>query len=416
MTHRRTVVRHAPGKLFIAGEYAVVEPGTPAILVAVDRHVTVTVSDSGPGPGSGHGHDPDSGPGPGSGPGSGSGHGHDPGHGSGPGSGALSGEGGVVITSDLAPYRARWQWRGDRLGTGDADDGHRARGALAHVVSAIEIVGRLLVERGLAVPSLSVSVSSRLHEGGTKFGLGSSGAVTVATVDAVTSFCGLDLSPEARFRLALLATAGIDARASGGDLAASTWGGWIRYRAPDRAAVLDLAGRRGVEAALREPWPGFSVRRLPPPQGLVLEVGWTGKPASTAALVAGLDRRRAWRGSASHLRFVATTTDCVDASTAALERGDGPDLLRRIRRARQELARLDDEVGLGIFTTGLTALCDTAEAVGGAAKPSGAGGGDCGIALLDAEAAPAIAGLRERWAAAGVRHLPIRPTMERSEE
>ena len=34
----------APGKLYIAGEYAVVEPGHPAILVAVDRFVTVSVS------------------------------------------------------------------------------------------------------------------------------------------------------------------------------------------------------------------------------------------------------------------------------------------------------------------------------------------------------------------------------------
>ena len=31
----------APGKLYVAGEYAVVEPGHPAILVAVDRFLTV---------------------------------------------------------------------------------------------------------------------------------------------------------------------------------------------------------------------------------------------------------------------------------------------------------------------------------------------------------------------------------------
>ena len=32
-----------PGKLFIAGEYAVVEPGHPAIIVAVDQFVTVAL-------------------------------------------------------------------------------------------------------------------------------------------------------------------------------------------------------------------------------------------------------------------------------------------------------------------------------------------------------------------------------------
>lgn len=375
MTAQQVVVRRAPGKLFIAGEYAVVDPGTPAILVAVDRYVTVTASG---------------------------------------GDGA-----GVVITSDLLAQPVRWQWHQGRLhpaGTPAGTGGEgRAREGLAHVVAAIETVGRLLAERGRTAPALRLAVSSGLHENGTKFGLGSSGAVTVASVAAVAAWCDLELSHEARYRLAMLATAGIEAKASGGDLAASTWGGWITYQAPDRAAVLDLARRRGVQEALRAPWPGFSVRRLPPPRGLSLEVGWTGAPASTASLVSGL-YRRTWRGSASHRKFVETSTGLVHACTAALERGDRDDLLHQIRRARGELARLDEEVGLGIFTTRLTALCDAAEAVGGAAKPSGAGGGDCGIALLDAETSLDIAYVREQWATAGVRPLPIRPATEGNEE
>lgn len=37
----------APGKLYIAGEYAVVETGHPAIIVAIDQFVTVTVKVAG---------------------------------------------------------------------------------------------------------------------------------------------------------------------------------------------------------------------------------------------------------------------------------------------------------------------------------------------------------------------------------
>jgi phosphomevalonate kinase len=157
------------------------------------------------------------------------------------------------------------------------------------------------------------------------------------------------------------------------------------------------------------------VRRLPPPAGLSLEVGWTGSPASTPDLVSGL-HRRTWRGSPSHRDFLHTTDTFVSAAVTALEDGDGPGLLRQIRRARQELARLDDEVGLGIFTPELTALADAAEAVGGAAKPSGAGGGDCGIALLDADAPDDISHVRQRWAAAGVLPLPLSPAIEGIEE
>nr|Q9KWG3.1 RecName: Full=Phosphomevalonate kinase; Short=PMK [Streptomyces sp. CL190]BAB07792.1 phosphomevalonate kinase [Streptomyces sp. CL190] len=370
-TGQRTIVRHAPGKLFVAGEYAVVDPGNPAILVAVDRHISVTVSDAD----------------------------------------ADTGAADVVISSDLGPQAVGWRWHDGRLVVRDPDDGQQARSALAHVVSAIETVGRLLGERGQKVPALTLSVSSRLHEDGRKFGLGSSGAVTVATVAAVAAFCGLELSTDERFRLAMLATAELDPKGSGGDLAASTWGGWIAYQAPDRAFVLDLARRVGVDRTLKAPWPGHSVRRLPAPKGLTLEVGWTGEPASTASLVSDL-HRRTWRGSASHQRFVETTTDCVRSAVTALESGDDTSLLHEIRRARQELARLDDEVGLGIFTPKLTALCDAAEAVGGAAKPSGAGGGDCGIALLDAEASRDITHVRQRWETAGVLPLPLTPALE----
>ncbi|MEV5906311.1 hypothetical protein [Streptomyces sp. NPDC052127] len=106
----------------------------------------------------------------------------------------------------------------------------------------------------------------------------------------------------------------------------------------------------------------------------------------------------------------------MNAATDALETGDDGALLHQIRRAREELARLDAEERLGIFTPELTALCAAAEAVGGAAKPSGAGGGDCGIALLDAAAGHDIAHVRQRWAATGVQPLSVGPTPERNQE
>lgn len=222
-TGRPPVVRRAPGKLFVAGEYAVVEPGNPAVLVAVDRGVTATVTEpAGPG---------------------------------------------VLVSSDLLAAPVRWIRRGEGLDPVGVEDADRARRELAHVLAALRTVTRLLAEHGRPAPELDIAISSELHRGGVKFGLGSSGAVTVATVAAVAAHCGLTLSAEERYRLALLASAELDPKGSGGDLAASTWGGWIAYRAPDRAAVLDLVRRRGVAGALAEPWPGFEVRRLPSPRG-----------------------------------------------------------------------------------------------------------------------------------------------------
>ena len=40
------ITARAPGKLFIAGEYAVVTPGEPSVLVAVDRYLTTRLTES----------------------------------------------------------------------------------------------------------------------------------------------------------------------------------------------------------------------------------------------------------------------------------------------------------------------------------------------------------------------------------
>lgn len=364
MSGERTVVRQAPGKLFVAGEYAVVEPGNPALLAAVDRCVTATVT------------------------------------------GVPTGGAEVEVVSALAPRTVRLR-RGERGLVGrDAEDARLARERLAPLVSAVEVVDELLAERGLPRPSLRIAVDSGLHQDGRKYGLGSSGAVTVATLDAVAAWWGVELSrPEDRYRLALLASARLNPAPSGGDLAASAFGGWLRYRSPDRAAVLEVARHGGVEEALRTPWPGLEIRRLPPPTGLTVEVGWTRRPASTASQVADL-RTRNWRGGAAHQRFLERSAACVEAAAEALDRGEADGLLSAVRRARWLLAGLESEAGISVFTRELTALCDAAEQCGGAGKPSGAGGGDCGVALLPAAAE--LSRLRAHWAAAGVAPLPVR--------
>ena len=361
------VVRRAPGKLFIAGEYAVVDAGNPAVLVAVDRYVTVRVGDH-------------------------------------PG-------GGVRVRSDLGGQQVRFTWAGHTL------QPHDAAGAagLVHVVAAIEHVAAVLAEHGRPLPQCTVEVESTLHETGRKYGLGSSGAVTVAVIDAVAAYCGLRLGTEERLKLALLTTVSLDPRASGGDVAASTYGGWIRYQAPDRAQVAALAARAGTAGALAASWPQLSVRRVPAPAGLLLQVGWTGTPASSTALVAGL-HARGWRGTAAHAAFTSASNHCVRRLVTALEDKDDAGALAQIRAARQALAQLDAQVGLGVFTPLLDELVAAAEAAGGAAKPSGAGGGDCGIALLDAADPARPAELHRRWTDAGVLPLPLGVAAEGDEE
>uniref|UniRef100_A0AAU2JXB8 Phosphomevalonate kinase n=1 Tax=Streptomyces sp. NBC_00049 TaxID=2903617 RepID=A0AAU2JXB8_9ACTN len=358
-----TVTHSAPGKLFIAGEYAVLEPGQPAIVIAVDRYVTVEAST------------PETGD--------------------------------VVLATDLLTREVHLQRTRTGLRPTDPADIEHLTGALAHLVSVVETVDRLRAELALAPLPVRLTVRSTLHETGVKIGLGSSGAVTVATVAALADFYTLSLTPELRFRLAMLAGIRVDAGASGGDLAASTWGGWLSYQAPDRTLLLHSLKREGVLGTLYATWPGLAVRGLRPPTTLALHIGWCGKPASTSAHIVRLNRT-GLRSTPSFGRFLEASHSCVTTAIHALQ-DDSPDtLLSAVHKARTLLAGLDADTQLGIFTSRLNDLCAAAQACGGAGKPSGAGGGDCGIAFLP-HTVPAHT-LHTRWQTAGITPLALQAT------
>ncbi|GAB3049720.1 phosphomevalonate kinase [Sediminivirga luteola] len=345
----------AAGKLFVAGEYAVVEPGNPSVLVAVDRFVSVELTPSV--------------------------------------------DQGRIHSDQYGRQPLVWRRDAGRIVL------ERQDRPADYVPVAIDTVERFAAERGTSLSFYELAITSELDDvNGRKFGLGSSAAVTVATVRAVAEYYGLDLTPLEVFKLSLLATIDVNPRASGGDIAASVFGGWIAYSAPDREALAARLRTESVAAIVGSDWPDLSVRRVSAPRSLRLVVGWTGEPASTSRYVSELSGRQ-WRQSAHYERFLDASGACVSGLIAALDADDAPGALRSIRTARGLLSELSTAASLNIETPELAALCRAAEAVGGAGKPSGAGGGDCGIALLPAEAD--LAPLLRRWEQEDIRHLAL---------
>ena len=75
---------------------------------------------------------------------------------------------------------------------------------------------------------------------GKKYGLGSSAAVTVATIKALSEFYELNLSKEHLFKLASIAHLNVQGNGSLGDIAASVYGGWIAYHSFDKECLKSL--------------------------------------------------------------------------------------------------------------------------------------------------------------------------------
>lgn len=166
---------------------------------------------------------------------------------------------------------------------------------------------------------------------------------------------------------------------SGADVAASTYGGIVRF----------TPGRRWLPR----------VAAMPRPVDAILLAAWTGAAAATTKLVAGYN---ALPRDARH-DFVRASRASVDCLARALRRGSLSS--HALDAGGAALARLAGATNLPLLTPRLRELVAIARAHGVAAKPSGAGGGDCGIALTtDAKLARRV---RAAWQAAGLQPLDL---------
>ncbi|WP_242973103.1 mevalonate kinase family protein [Weissella cibaria] len=147
------VMAKAPGKLYLAGEYAVTLPGQPSIIMAVDRFVTVNLD---------------------------------------PRTDAL-----ISVTSNLLGHR---ELSSSELLTVALDDDWRL------VLRTLQLIQTYAIENGQPFTGLTVSIDSQLTMAGQKLGLGSSAAVVMALIKAYVALSELPMSSIQQYKLGALAT------------------------------------------------------------------------------------------------------------------------------------------------------------------------------------------------------------------
>jgi mevalonate kinase len=187
-----------------------------------------------------------------------------------------------------------------------------------------------------------------------EFGFGSSSAVTVAFAKALTTLYGLNLTNQELFELCYRAVLDVQGVGSGFDIAAAIWGGTLYYVTP--AKVLDQ----------------LDVKALP------LVVGYTGIKADTPTLIRMVENERKQQPEKINGLFDQSRT-IVDAARTAVVAGDW----QKVGELMQQNQTLLEE--LNVSSIKLNKLIGAAERAGAyGAKLSGAGGGDCMIAVTEA--------------------------------
>lgn len=352
----KLITEKAPGKLYIAGEYAVVENGYPAILVALDQFVTCSIEES-------------------------------------------AAEVGKIISRQYHNNALQWHRLGEQMVVDNRDN------PFSYILSAIKVTEEYARSFARELRIFDLHIDSQLDsDSGKKYGLGSSAAVTVATVKALCRFYNLPVTKNEIFKLAAIAHFEVQGNGSLGDVAASVYGGWIAYHSFDRQWLAQQRKYLDLRTLVDLPWPDLKIESLKAPSNLQLLIGWTGKPASTSQLVDKISLFKA-RQQKEYRQFLEDSKHCIQRMVDGFHNADLESIKNEIRYNRELLKQLGTNSGVHIETPVLNKLCEIAEDFGGAAKTSGAGGGDCGIVAIDRDSNFKL--VLKKWAANKIEQLPL---------
>lgn len=348
---------HIPGKLYLAGEYAVTQPYHAAIVFAVDRFISLHLE-------------------------------------------PCPKDQASIQSTGFQDQALGWKRRGDDFQL------EKKQPALDFLVQLIRFVESYAKSCGCQLASYRLKISSQLDSSdGKKFGLGSSGAVSVGISRILSDFYQLQLTPLQIFKLATLAQLALGKNGSFGDLAASSFGGCLYYQCFDKPALQQLKENKSISELIDLPWKGLVIQSLSLHPDLQLEVGWTQEPASTDQLVDQMEQAEERATPFSEKEFWSASNRIVHDLVPALEENQFEKIKDLLADNRQWLKKLAHNRQMVIETPLLHKLIESSLHLGGAAKTSGAGGGDCGLALFNHLSPSQRQALHQEWEQAGI--LPL---------
>ncbi len=348
-----------PGKLMMAGEFAVLQPNNHLVVMAVDRYVftTIQLKDTN-----------------------------------------------KISLMDFQLTNLSWKYSDGKAVI--ASDDPRTR----FVEEAMTIAITYLNEKQISPAPFQLTINSELDdESGVKYGLGSSAAVVTSVIAAILKqFLPFDPTAQLIFKLASISHVITQGNGSGADVAASSYGGFLEYSS-FQAEWLRKAHKdaKSLTELLQCDWIYFSLEPVQLPKNVYMCIGWTGSPASTPKLVDKILQLKS-DNLTQFNHFLSESEKAVSKILTGMKQNNVESLFDGVKQNRHALATVGQHAKIAIETPLLSKLCDLAEACGGAGKPSGAGGGDCGIAFMPSQ--EQAQQLMEMWEKAGIKPLSLNPS------
>ena len=317
------------GKLYWAGEYAILEPGQLALIKAIPIYMTAEIKASNV----------------------------------------------YRLYSDMFSYSVDM----------------RPDSSYALIQETVALVEDYLTAQGVDLRTFSLDVRGKMEREGKKFGLGSSGSVVVLVIKAMLAFYERLAKRELLFKLASAVLLKRGDNGSMGDVACIASEDLVLYQSFDRKKVADWLEKEDLQTVLARDW-GFSIRSVEPALKFDFLVGWTKEVAVSSHMVKQIKDNM-------NSSFLQASKETATSLVKALEVGQEDKIIELLNHASLLLEGLSSD----IYTPSLRQLKDASRDLKAVAKSSGAGGGDCGIALSFDQDSTTL--LKKRWADLGIELL-----------
>ena len=304
----KTNIVKTGGKLYIAGEYSVLTPNQSAIIKNIDIFMQAEIKFSEK----------------------------------------------YSIYSDMYDYSV----------TLEEDDGNYSL-----ITETVKIVNEYLQLKKVDIQPFDIKITGKMEKNGKKYGIGSSGSVTVLTVKAMSKLYSYEISSEELFKLSSYVLLKRGDNGSMGDIACISYENLVMYTSFDRNLIKEKMKNSSLAEMINLEW-GYKIEKIHCPEKYEFLVGWTGIPSISGKMIIEVK-------NSINSDFLEKSEEIIRNLKNGIEQGNKEIISENIEENGKLLSLLHKK----IYSQKLLELVESAEGLDICAKSSGAGGGDCGIAI-----------------------------------
>ncbi len=229
------------------------------------------------------------------------------------------------------------------------------------IQETIALVEDFLVYRGQALRPFFLEIRGKMEREGKKFGLGSSGSVVVLVIKALLALYDITVDQDFLFKLASAVLLKRGDNGSMGDLACIVAEDLVLYQSFDRKKIAAWLEEESLETVLERDW-GFSISQVKPALECDFLVGWTKEVAVSSQMVQQIKQNIDQNFLSSSKATVSALVEALEHGNAEkiieqletasqLLEGLSPDIytpsLRQLKEASQDLQAVAKSSGAG---------------------------------------------------------------------